>query len=143
MIADRIVGAGICLVAALYLYNAALIPTGFLPDPVGSKTFPYIVGSVALICGVLIMFLPDHFPAWPPLKVYGKLAVAAAMMYLFSITLRPYGFIIPSAVVSIVLSYLIAPNIKNAIVTGLGLSIGLFIILNYALGLGLHAFGGY
>jgi len=143
VIADRIVGLGVCLIAGLYLYNVTLIPTGFLPDPVGSKTFPFIVSSVALICGILIIILPDEFTSWPPLKVYGKLAIAALMMYVFSITLRPYGFIIPAIITSIVLSYLIVPNAKHAILTGVGLSIGLFLILNYGLGLGLYAIRGF
>ena len=143
MIADRIVGLGICIVAAVYFYNVTLIPTGFLPDPVGSKTFPFILGTVAFICGILIILMPDTFSDWPPIRVYGKLAIATFMMYLFSITLRPYGFIIPALVTSVVLSYLIHPSIKNALLTGFGLSIGLFLILNYGLGLGLDAFGKF
>ena len=141
MKADRIFGLSVILIAAFYLFHASLIPMGFLSDPVGSRTFPYIIGGVSLLCGILIMIFPDTITDWPELKVYGKLAVAVLAMYLFAITLRPYGFIIPSAIVAIILSYLISPNIKHAIITGVGLSIGLFLVLNFGLGLGLYAFG--
>ncbi len=141
MKADRIFGLGVILIASFYLFHATLIPTGFLSDPVGSRTFPYIVAGVSLLCGVLIIIFPDQITDWPHLKVYGKIGIALLAMYLFAKTLRPYGFIIPSAVVAIILSYLISPNIKNAIITGLSLSIGLFLVLNYGLGLGLFAFG--
>ncbi len=141
MKADRIFGLGVVFIGAFYLYHASLIPMGFLSDPVGSRTFPYIIGGVSLLCGILILIFPDTITDWPELKVYGKIGIALLSMYLFAITLRPYGFIIPSAVVAIILSYLISPNIRNAIITGLGLSIGLFLLLNYGLGLGLYAFG--
>ncbi len=141
MKADRIFGLGVIFIAVFYLYHASLIPMGFLSDPVGSRTFPYIIGGVSLLCGILIIIFPDTITDWPQLKVYGKIAVALLAMYLFAVTLRPYGFIIPSAIVATILSYLISPNLKNAIITGVGLSIGLFLILNYGLGLGLYAFG--
>ncbi len=120
MKADRIFGLGVIFIAAFYLYHASLIPMGFLSDPVGSRTFPYIIGGVSLLCRILIIIFPDTITDWLQLKVYGKIAVAG---------------------VAILLSYLISPNIKNAIITGVGLSVGLFLILNYGLGLGLYALG--
>lgn len=140
MKADRIFGLSVIFIATFYLFHASLIPMGFLSDPVGSRTFPYIIGGVSLLCGILIMIFPDTITDWPEIKVYGKIGVALLVMYLFAHTLRPYGFIIPSAIVAIVLSYLISPDLKKAIVTGVGLSIGLFLVLNYGLGLGLFAF---
>ena len=62
-------------------------------------------------------------------------------MYGFAVTLKPIGFIIPAAVASALLSYLIVPNLKTALASGLGLSVGLFLIFKYALGLGLAPFG--
>ncbi len=141
MKADRIFGLGVIVIATFYLYHATLIPMGFLSDPVGSRTFPYIIGGVSLLCGILICIFTDTITNWPELKVYGKIGIAILAMYLFAITLRPYGFIVPSAIVAVILSYLISPNIKKAVITGLSLSIGLFLILNYGLGLGLYAFG--
>ncbi len=141
MKADRIFGLGVIVIATFYLYHATLIPMGFLSDPVGSRTFPYIIGGVSLLCGILICIFPDTITNWPELKVYRKIGIAILAMYLFAITLRPYGFIVPSAIVAVILSYLISPNIKKAVITGLSLSIGLFLILNYGLGLGLYAFG--
>jgi putative tricarboxylic transport membrane protein len=46
----------------------------------------------------------------------------------------------PTAVAAGVLSFQISPKVKTAALSGLGLSIGLFVIFKYALDLGLVPF---
>ena len=141
MTGNRIFGASICLIALAYVASATQIQLGFLSDPVGSRTFPYIVGGVAFICAAYIFLKPDPEPAWPSLSTFGRIGVALLVMYLFSLALKPIGFLIPAAIASAALSYLIEPRPVAAIVTGVGLSIGLFFVFNLALGLGLAPFG--
>ncbi len=140
MTSDRCFGLAVVAITGIYLYGASTISTGFLPDPVGSRTFPYILGGLGLLCGSLIMLRPDAAPRWPSLAIVLKLALAAAIMYGFAETLRPLGFIIPSAITTAFLSYLIAPNPVRSLVTGGALSVGLYVILKHGLGLGLTAF---
>ena len=138
---DRIFGLGVICVALAYIASATQIQIGFLSDPVGSRTFPYILGAVAVVCGLVIALRPDGEPAWPSLATLGRIALALVVMYGFAIALRPIGFLLPAAVASAALSYLIAPRPVAAIVSGLGLSIGLFVIFKFGLGLGVAAFG--
>ena len=138
---DRIFGLGVVCVALAYVASATQIEIGFLSDPVGSRTFPYIVGGVAVVCGLVIALRPDDEPAWPSLATFGRIALALVVMYGFAVTLRPVGFLIPAAVASAALSYLIVPRPVAAIASGLGLSIGLFAIFKFGLGLGLAPFG--
>ena len=141
MASDRIFGLFVLLTALAYAASAAQIQQGFFSDPVGSRTFPYIVSGIAAICGALIAFRPDPDPEWPVLKTIGSIAFAALVLYLFAITLRPLGFLIPAAVASAVLSYQISPKPKQAAISGVGLSVVLFVIFKYGLGLGLAPFG--
>lgn len=141
MRSDRIFGLGIVVVALAYLASATQIQIGFLSDPVGSRTFPYIVGGISLLCGLLILLRPDANPNWPETPIVIRIFLAVVVMYGFATSLKPVGFIIPSAVASAILSYLISPNPKTAIASGLGLSVGLFVIFKYGLGLGLAPFG--
>ncbi len=141
MASDRIFGLGVIAVALAYIAGAAQIQIGFLSDPVGSRTFPYLVGSIAALCGVYICIRPDDDPAWPELATIGRLLLAAAVMYLFTLALKPLGFIVPAALASAALSYLISPRLLTAVVSGVGLSIGLFLVFNFGLGLSLSAFG--
>ncbi|MCY3878662.1 MAG: tripartite tricarboxylate transporter TctB family protein [Rhodobacteraceae bacterium] len=141
MVSDRIFGLGIIFVALFYLWSAANIQIGFLSDPVGSRTFPYLIGGIALLCALVFVVRPDPDPVWPRLPTLVRIVAAIAVMYLFSQTLKPLGFIIPAAIASGVLSYLISPRLLASALTGIGLSIGLFIAFNSALGLSLSPFG--
>ena len=141
MLGDRVFGLLIAVVALGYILSATQIQIGFLSDPVGSRTFPYIVGGVALLCGLAIAARPDPDPAWPSWRALGRIGLALAVLYVFAIALRPLGFLIPAALASAFLSYLVRPDARIAAAAGLGLSLGLFAILKYALGLGLAPFG--
>ena len=113
---------------------------GFLGDPVGPKTFPILVGSVAAFCGMIVVFRPDPDPEWPTVRTLGALALAIGVLVAYAYTLRPLGFLIPTAVAASILSYQIHPRAVPAALSGIGLSVGLFVVFRYALGLGLVAF---
>ena len=141
MKSDRVFGLGVVCVALAYIAGATQIEIGFLSDPVGSRTFPYIVGAVAIVCGLFIALRPDDEPGWPPFATLGRIGLALVVMYGFAVALRPIGFLIPAAVASAALSYLISPRPVAAILSGLGLSVGLFAVFKFGLGLGLAPFG--
>ena len=151
MVSDRIFGLVATLVALAYIASATQIQTSFLSDPVGPKTFPILVGAIAAICGIFIVLRPDPDPDWPALATIGALVVSVrvriralvvsvVVMVAYAYTLKPLGFLIPTAICAGILSYQISPRPIPAIISGLALSLGLFFIFKYALGLGLVAF---
>ncbi len=140
MISDRIFGLVAALVALVYIASATQIQMSFLSDPVGPRVFPIIIGSVAALCSLFLVFKPDPDPEWPVGKTLLALAIAVGVLVIYAFTIKPLGFMIPTTLVAAVLSYQISPNIKYAAMTGLGLSVGLFTIFKFALGLGLVAF---
>ncbi len=111
-----------------------------MPDPVGSKLFPIMIGVVGFICAVAIFLKPDEAPNWPKLGIVFSILCAVVTLVGYAYALKPLGFIIPTAVASGVVSYLIRRNLLTALLTGVGLSVGLFALFKYALGLGLVAF---
>jgi putative tricarboxylic transport membrane protein len=62
---DRIIGAATLLLAAVYLYATAQIPTLEIGDPLGPKAFPVLLG-IALIAAAILLFIetlkPDEAP---------------------------------------------------------------------------------
>ena len=72
--------------------------------------------------------------------VFLKLALSVIVMVAYAYSLKPLGFLIPTAFAAGILSYQINPRAVFAVLAGLGLSIGLFLIFKYALGLGLVPF---
>ena len=140
MNSDRLFGVVVILGALAYAAGALQIQTSFMSDPVGSKTFPLILAGVAAICGLVMIVRPDEDPDWPGLATLGSLAISVIVMVAYAYTIKPLGFMIPTAVCAAVLSFQISPRIVPASVTGVGLSIGLFLVFKFALGLGLQPF---
>ena len=140
MASDRIFGLVVVLSALAYIASATQIQTSFMADPVGPKMFPIMVGAVAVICGFFVMVRPDPEPEWPTIRTFGALLVSVAVLVGYAYALKPLGFLIPTAITAAILSYQIEPRGQRAILAGLALSIGLFVIFKFALGLGLVAF---
>ena len=140
MVSDRIFGAVVAVVALAYIASANQIQTSFLADPVGPKMFPMMIGAGAFIAGIFVILRPDGDPDWPVLSTIGALLIAVVVLVAYAYALKPFGFILPTAVASTILSYQIFPKIGQAVLVGAGLSIGLFMLFKFALGLGLVAF---
>ena len=140
MPSDRIFGLVMAVLALAYVASAFQIQASFLSDPVGPKTFPVIIGSVGALSAMFLVFRPDPDPVWPAARTFGALAVAVIVLVLYAYSLRPLGFILPTAIAAGILSYQISPRPGYAAAAGIGLSVGLFIIFKFALGLGLVAF---
>lgn len=136
---DRIFGLIVIAVALGFIASATQIQVSFLADPVGPKTFPYLVGGVLIVAALSIVLKPDPEPDWPPLSTFGRIAITIVVLIGYTYALRPLGFIIPTVLAAGFISYQISPRPLAAALTGLGLAFGLFLIFKYALGLGLVA----
>ena len=139
-LSDRIFGLAVILVALVYIASATQIQVSFLSDPVGSKAFPIGVASVAIICAVVMILRPDEEPAWPELWTVFSIIISVVLLVGYSYALKPLGFIIPTAIVSGALSYQITPKLRFAALSGIGLSLGLFVLFKFILDLGLIGF---
>ncbi|MDB2407231.1 tripartite tricarboxylate transporter TctB family protein [Jannaschia sp.] len=134
---DRIFGAVVVIGSLAYVAAASQIAAPFFADPLGARSFPMGVGVVAAICGAMMMLKPDAEPDWPARSAFGALALSTVLLVGYAYTLKPLGFLIPTAIVSGVLSWQIGAKPIAALVTGLGLSVGLFILFRFVLGLSL------
>jgi len=140
MASDRLFGLVVLMTALAYIASATQIQTSFLQDPVGPKAFPMLVGAVAAISALVMIIKPDPSPQWPGLKTFGALLIALCVLVAYAYALKPFGFLLPTAVTASILSYQISPRAIPAVLTGTGLSIGLFVLFKYALKLGLVPF---
>ncbi len=138
MKSDRVFGLVVILAALAYIASALQIQSSFMSDPVGSKTFPILVGAVAILCGLTMLLRPDEEPDWPEPMTLVHIGIAIAVMVGYAYALKPWGFLGPTAICAAVLSYQISPRALPAAITGIGLSAGLFLIFKYVLGLGLQ-----
>lgn len=139
MTSDRIFGLAVIGMALAYIASAIQIQSSFLSDPVGSKVFPIIIGGIAAVSALALVLRPDENPAWPDVRTWMHLGIALVVLVGYAYALKPFGFLLPTAVAAGVVSYQISPRLQTATLTGVGLSTGLFAIFKYALHLGLVA----
>lgn len=139
MASDRIFGLFAILGALAYIAGASQTQTSFMSDPMGPKAFPYLIGGAAVLSGLVMVIRPNEEPDWPSLKTFGSLLIAVAVMVIYAKTLKPLGFLIPTAVTAAILSYQISPRPVPALLVGVGLSAGLYALFKFVLGLSLVA----
>ncbi len=140
MASDRIFGLVTLFVALAFIASATQVQTSFLSDPVGPRTFPILIGVVAALSSLAMILRPDPDPDWPATRTWGALLLAVVVLIAYAYALKPFGFIVPTAIAAGILSYQISPNPRAAAIAGAGLSVGLFVLFKFALGLGLVAF---
>ena len=134
---DRLFGFTTSILALAFFASAYQLESPFFADPVGPKTFPYLIASIAFISGAVIILFPDNNPKWPNFATLLKLLFAVIILVAYALTLKPMGFLVPTAIAASILSFQINPKIWTSAITGALLSISLFIIFKYFLGLGL------
>jgi len=88
----------------------------------------------------VMILRPDEEPEWPELWTVFSIIISIVLLIGYSYALKPLGFIIPTAIVAGALSYQITPRPKFAVLAGLGLSLGLFVLFKFILDLGLIGF---
>jgi putative tricarboxylic transport membrane protein len=136
MAADRIFGLVALITAVAYIAAATQIQTNFFSGEYLPKLFPLMIGGIAAICGLFMMFKPDPDPDFPAAGTWVAMGLAVLTLSVYAVLLTPLGFVLPTMFAAGILSYQISPNLKPAIASGVGLSLGLFVLFKYALGLG-------
>ena len=139
MASDRIIGLVVILGALAYIVSAFNLQTSFLSDPVGSKTFPVMVGTIAALCGLVMVVRPDPEADWPQGATWFSLAIAVAVLIAYAYALKPMGFLVPTAIAAAVLCSLIMQDIEVSKTELLPMVAGTSILC--ALGMDMEAFG--
>ncbi|MFN2168292.1 MAG: tripartite tricarboxylate transporter TctB family protein, partial [Anaerolineae bacterium] len=96
MASDRILGLVALITAVAYLAAATQIQTNLFSGEFLPKLFPYLIGGVAAICSLVLVFKPDPDPDWPAAKTWGNMALAVVVLAVYAVMLKPLGFILPT-----------------------------------------------
>ena len=136
MASDRIFGLITLITAVAYIAAATQIQTNPFSGEFLPKLFPLLIGAVAAISSLVLIFKPDPDPDWPMARTWGNLLIAVIVLAVYSVLMTPLGFLLPTAVAASILSYQISPNAKRAVIAGVGLSLGLFVVFKFVLMLG-------
>ena len=136
---DRLTGIFTLIVALAYFVSATGLEQPFFADPLGPKAFPMLVAVIAMLAGLFLILKPGQAPAWPAWHSLYRLAFALLTLIIYALCLTPLGFLLPTALAATALSYQITPQFRRSLMVGPALSLGLFLIFKFGLGLSLFA----
>jgi putative tricarboxylic transport membrane protein len=136
---DRITGLIVSVLALAFFASASQLETPFFADPLGPSAFPMLISAVAFVSGCVMVLRPDAEPNWPALSTFVRLLIAVLVLVLYAYGLKPLGFLLPTALAAGAISHQIRPAVLASSLTGICLSVFLFITFKYGLGLSLFA----
>lgn len=134
---DRIFGVIGLLLSAFYVWQATLIQESFIQDPVGPKAFPVLIAIVLAAASLVFVLRPDPAPHWPAAGRLFEIAVSAALMIAYALALPEAGFVASTAVAAAFLSWRLGTHPLAAVIAGIAIAIGIYVVFHLILGLSL------
>lgn len=134
---DRIFGVIGLLLAIGFTFAALAIEESFLSDAVGPKAFPLIVAAVLGLSSIVIALRPDAAPDWPSLGRLAEILAAVVVMILYAQLLPEIGFVFATALAATYLTWRLGSGPIASVLTGVGTSVGIYVIFHLVLGLSL------
>ncbi|UTH45318.1 tripartite tricarboxylate transporter TctB family protein [Loktanella salsilacus] len=134
---DRIFGVVGLLLAIGFALAALTINESFLSDAVGPKAFPLIIATILGLSSAVIALRPDGSPQWPALGRLVEIFAAAVVMVLYAQLLPEVGFIIATFFASAYLTWRLGSGLVGSLLTGVGTSLGIYVVFHLVLGLSL------
>ena len=136
MSSDRLLGAIGLVLGLAFIWSASQIETGFIVDPLGPRSFPTIVGGLLALASLYILCGPMPSRNGLPAALAGDRA-AVAVLIGYALTLEPLGFVIATPSPPVMLSWRLGSPPHWALVSGIGISLGIYAVFHLILGLSL------
>jgi len=136
---DRIFGFLMLLLAAAYTWTARGFDPGFMSDPLGPSTFPYLLGGVMAVTALYLLLRPDAPAHWPDPRHLLQMLLVVAVLLAYAGLLEWLGFIIATIVTVTVLGWRLGASLKIAVLTGIGVSLAVYGLFDMLLELPLPA----
>lgn len=130
----RVAGVAIVLLAALYLVAAASIKYAFASDPIGPRGFPYGLGAILLILGLIYALKPGEAEAWPDQR--GRVFTVGFIVLCVATTLAMpiAGFITAMTVLCAGVAAMFGAGLVKAAISGAGQAVFWWLIFGPLLG---------
>lgn len=104
--ADRVIFVCTIVLAAVYFYATAQIPSLEIGDPLGPKAFPRLLGIALLLTGAMLLLEmwrardsgKNDGTAGPDRRVVGVIAAVAAWTAVYFIAFEPAGYVIATTI---------------------------------------------
>lgn len=132
---DRIFAAVVMIVALAMAWAATQIQESFIQDPLGPKAFPILIAALMGITAMAMFVKPDANPRWPGLKKMFEMLGTAGVLVAYAYLLPIGGFVLTTALATAFLCARLGANVRQALVGGLGISVGIYLVFQWVLGI--------
>jgi len=142
---DRIVGAFLFALAVAYGLAGRGYTSAFASGPLGPSAFPLLLAGFLGVTSLILIFRPDPGSPLPHGLALAKQALAVITLVAYAFVLEPIGFVPATAAAIVVLALQLGASRRNALILGGSISIILFGLFDWVLGLPLPVgvlFGG-
>lgn len=132
---DRIVGALLSALGLAVGAEATTFDVFFLTDPVGPKALPMLSAAIFVGAGLTLMARPKATPPWPGRPTLFRMLGAVLAFGVYAALLGPLGFVVATTATVSSLSLLFGGPVRRSVGAALGLSVALWYLFVWALGL--------
>lgn len=130
---DRASGALLLLLGIGAIWHAQTLSVPFASDPIGPKAFPTIAGAILAVAGSSILLRPEAIEVEIGHKWRVAAVAAASLVYPF--LLIPLGFVVATAILSLVTARAFRGPWVGSIIASIALSLAFLLIIDTGLGL--------
>lgn len=135
MSTDRVTGAVLTVLGLAVTVQASTFDVAFITDPVGPKALPGLAAGIFLAAGITILARPGVARIWPERAVLLRMAGAVAAFGGYAAVLVPVGFTIATTAAVGTLSVLFGGPWKRSFTAAFILSVVLWYLFVWVLGL--------
>ncbi|WP_251976293.1 tripartite tricarboxylate transporter TctB family protein [Salinicola avicenniae] len=135
--ADRILSLLLLGLAAFVAVQAWQLEVPFSYDPVGPKAFPLILSGLLAILAIVLFVRPGASGQWPTGALLLRLVFTMVLLGLYAALFVNLGFLITTALVSVVIAWLFGATPGKALLGGVLLAVGSYLLFTHALGISL------
>jgi putative tricarboxylic transport membrane protein len=139
---DRVAGLIILALTIWFGWTAGSYEASF-GDPLGPAAFPQMLAVPAGILSLILILKPDPDPEWvlgrPALKQLATLGVLIA----YALLLEELGFVLATALGVVVMGRLLGAGWGRAAISGVVMSVTLFVVFDRLLGLPLPLYPAF
>ena len=133
---DRVLGALALIFAFVYGLQARTFQSDLqIGDPLGPDTFPYLLAVVMGITALYLIVRPDPSPHWPDPPHLAQMALIVLVLCVYAVLLEDLGFIVATFGAVAILGWRLGARPTTALLTGVGVSLGLYGLFDRVLGL--------
>lgn len=130
---DRILGIAAIMFAALMAWFGRGIEAPFSYEPVGPRAFPMLLALSIALCGMWLVYKGRHTAERNPPGANFRIALMVAYAILYALLFDSLGFIIATALVTMLVGRLFGGSWAKVTLGGVVMSVLFFLLFDRAL----------